>query len=133
MTAFDGPGGRVLQRGQVPRSNARELWGALPRGVRRQVVTAARSGRGWTDRRVAAVAVGWAWQVLGAPGARRRPGLDEALRYVLDAVMRTGPGATAGVDVLDGSPDHDVNPLVRHWARRIEAANPVRDTADEGR
>ncbi|WP_030238182.1 hypothetical protein [Streptomyces sp. NRRL S-350] len=116
----------MLQRGQVPRSNARELWGALPRTVRRELIAAARRGRGWDDRRVAAVAVGWAWQVLGTPEGRRRPGLGERLRYVLAAVLSTGPGATAGVDVLDGSPDHDANPLVRHWARQVEAANPVR-------
>ncbi|MEU9040503.1 MULTISPECIES: hypothetical protein [unclassified Kitasatospora] len=109
----------------MPRSNARELWGALPRSVRRQVIAEARRGRAWEDRRVAAVAVGWAWQVLGTPDARRRD-LGALLGYLLNAVMSAGPGATAGVDILDGSPDHDANPLVRRWARRVEAANPVR-------
>ncbi len=117
----------MLQRRQVPRSNARELWGALPRDVRRRVVAAAGRGQGWADRRVAAVAVGWAWQVLGTPEARRRPDLGERLRYLLSAVMSTGPGATAGVDVFDGSPEHDANPLVRRRARQVEAANPVRE------
>ncbi|MFJ8621364.1 hypothetical protein ACIRD3_00790 [Kitasatospora sp. NPDC093550] len=32
----------------------------------------------------------------------------------------------AGLGVLDGSPEHDADPLVRHWARRVEAADPVR-------
>jgi hypothetical protein len=115
----------MLKRGSVPRSNARELWRALPRGVRRRVIAAARQGRAWEDRRVAAVAVGWAWQVLGAPEARRRPDRGESLRYALTVVMSAGPGTTAGVDILDGSPEHDAHPLVRRWARRVEAANPV--------
>jgi hypothetical protein len=115
----------VLLRERVPKGPvARDVWGGLPRKVRRQVVREAGRGRVYEDERVAAIAVGWAWQVLGPPEARVRVGLLDRLLFILDVVTTTA-GSKLGVDVLDGSAGWDNNPYVRGRAKRIEAANPV--------
>jgi hypothetical protein len=46
--------------------------------------------------------VGWAWQVLGPPGTRRRPSILDRLLFVLDVLTITA-GSTIGVDIFDGS------------------------------
>ncbi|HEU5354814.1 MAG TPA: hypothetical protein VFU65_10150 [Actinocrinis sp.] len=72
---------------------------------------------------MAVLAVGWAWEVLGPPDRRRRVSILDRLVFLIDAVTASGGVGTIGVDVFDGSSQHDDNPYVRRIARRVEAAN----------
>jgi hypothetical protein len=100
------------------------MWGELPRKVRRDVIREASKGRAYEDEYVAGIAVSWAWQVLGPPGARVKASMGSRLSFIFEVVTTT-PGSNIGVDVLDGSKRWDGNPYVRSRAKRIDAANPV--------
>lgn len=114
----------MLSHADIPQGPVvRTDWSSLPKAVRRDVIKRARRGRECDDRRVAALAVGWAWQVLGSPGRRRTSFVDLLVFLVEAAMTATGGVGTVGVDVFDGSPQHDGNPFVRRIARRVEAAN----------
>ncbi|MDH6109768.1 hypothetical protein P3T36_005431 [Kitasatospora sp. MAP12-15] len=116
----------MLLRERIPvGGSARVWWGELPRKERLRVISEARHSRAYDDQRVAAIAVGWAWQVLGPPETRRKPSLERLL-FILD-VLTTTAGSTTGVDIFDGSATWDSNPYVRSRAKRIESANPVTD------
>jgi hypothetical protein len=107
----------------VPRDDhARDEWSALTPQTRKSVIRDARRGKAANDERVSEIAVGWAWVVLGAPGARRRVSIADRLLFVFDVIMTT-PGSNVGMNILDGSARYDKQPWVRHVARRIERAN----------
>jgi len=73
---------------------------------------------------VAALAVGWSWEVLGPPWARDKVGVVAQIIDFVDAAM-TGAGNVFRGDVFDGREQNDYNFYVRYVARRIEKANPV--------
>ncbi|WP_146259269.1 hypothetical protein [Streptomyces tateyamensis] len=102
---------------------ARELWKLLPAKARRQTFKSARRRQPISDPETAALAVGWARQVLGGPGRRPARVLDQ-LGYVFMAFITT-PSVFAPLDVFDGDEKHDLNPYVRWLARQIEKTNPV--------
>jgi hypothetical protein len=115
----------MLSRNDVPRGRiARDLWGELPSRVRRDVIHEAGSGRPYADPRIAAIAVGWAWEVLGRPEARRNVGIVKQLSGLLLSAP-VGAGDVAGSDIYDGETWHDESPVVRRAARNVEAANPL--------
>ncbi|MDH6133996.1 hypothetical protein P3T37_003395 [Kitasatospora sp. MAA4] len=115
----------MLLRERIPvGGSARDMWGELPKKERLRVISEARHSRAYDDQRVAAIAVGWAWQVLGPPETRRKPSTWERLLFILD-VLTTTAGSSTGVDIFDGSATRDSNPYVRSRAKLIEAANPV--------
>ncbi|WP_370082070.1 hypothetical protein, partial [Streptacidiphilus sp. MAP12-16] len=61
----------------------------MPKKERLRVISEAEHGRAYDDQRVAAIAVGWAWQFLGPPETRRRPSILERLLFVLDVLTTT--------------------------------------------
>ena len=115
----------MLSQAEIPQGPVvRTQWASLPKAVRREVIKQARRGQAWEDRHVAALAVGWAWEVLGSPDQRRRVSVVDRLVFLIEAAMTASGGvSTVGVDVFDGSPRHDDNPYVQRIARRVEAAN----------
>ena len=115
----------MLSRNQIPRgSAARQPWGRLSKSIRKSVIKEARRGRGYPDSKVAALAVGWSWEVLGPPWARDKAGFVAQIVDFVDAAM-LGAGNLYRGDVLDGREQNDNNLYVRYVARRIEKANPV--------
>ena len=82
-------------------------------------------GRALDDPAVTRVAVGWAWEILGPPGARRRLSAVQVIGFVIDLITSSWPGINLKQDIFDGKPAYDTNPSVRGMAKRIEAANPV--------
>ncbi|MFC1413079.1 hypothetical protein ACEZCY_09195 [Streptacidiphilus sp. N1-12] len=93
---------------------ARQRWGALGRKQRRRIVRNAKKGIACDDPVTAAIALGWAWAVLGAPERRRRfDWLD---------FLTPGPNP-AFVDVYDGSRMFDTYRYVRRAAKNIDAVH----------
>jgi len=90
------------------------------------IINEAGRGRAVADERLAATAVGWAWEILGDPEHRR-----EVSRWTVIFDFMTGlalgVGNAARPDIYDGSQSHDLNPFVRSSAREVEKANLVSD------
>lgn len=108
----------ITESDAIPRGDdASRQWIALGYPGIREVIKSARQGRRIEDQRVAAVAVGWAWTVLGEPGNRTRLRWWQALYGVADGV-----GHGVG-DVFDGGEDRRFNLYVRWIARRVERFN----------
>ena len=68
------------------------------------------------EARVAGIAVGWAWAVLGPPGARIAAGfLDQAMHLLVDAMA--GTSRLFEGDWCGGNRYHDAHPYVVRAAR----------------
>ncbi|WP_035841473.1 hypothetical protein [Kitasatospora azatica] len=118
----------MLSEQEITRGHlARVRWRQLPVDTRRQVLRQARRGRPIADPNVAAVAVGWAWQVLGEPGPSRPKKRLQGLWFLAEVFMAATGGArpTNATALIDGDEEHDANLYVRWLARQIERANPV--------
>jgi hypothetical protein len=104
---------------------ARERWQRLPRKVQDRVVKSARRGEPYPDPEVAALAVGWAWAVLGRPGDRRPVSAVRRFYAFASALIEGGggPGMNVGSTVFNGDPEWDALPAVRKAAERVEAVN----------
>jgi hypothetical protein len=108
----------ITESDAIPRGDdASHQWIALGYPGIREVIKSARQGRRIEDQCVAAVAVGWAWTMLGEPGSRTRLRWWQALYGVADGV-----GHGVG-DVFDGGEDRRFNLYVRWIARRVERFN----------
>jgi hypothetical protein len=116
----------------IPRDSlARYRWAVSGPQARTEVLRLAEAGRAHPDPAVAAVAVGWAWEVLGPPWARRARSpcgyAASVLWSVIDAAALTGPvrdpQAPPASWRYDGDPRQDRDRRVRRAARRVEAAN----------
>lgn len=104
--------------------NARQRWAQLPKEKRRQAIKSARKNEPVADQRVAKIALGWAWAVLGRPDARKKVSkFAIAVDLIGNLLTPEGKGSFRRVDIYDGARHHDLNIMVRLAARRLEKAN----------
>jgi hypothetical protein len=95
----------------------------VPWDVRRGLLRAARRGDAYGDSVVAGIAIGWAWEVIGPPWARReKNGAPEGLAADVGVLLLTGALALRPC-VLNGAADHDRTLLVRTAAGLVESSN----------
>lgn len=95
---------------------ARRRWQRLNNETQRRIVKAARQGRPVPEGQAEAVALGWAWVIIGPPWARRR---NRWYQYVWMAID-TGGDRSSNEFALAGHPSHDLVPKVRRAARDVE-------------
>ena len=95
---------------------ARRCWQRLTDETRRRIIRAAGQGRPIPEGQTEAVALGWAWVIIGPPWARRR---NRWYQYVRMAVA-TGGDRSPNEYAMAGYPSHDLVPKVRRAARNVE-------------
>jgi hypothetical protein len=95
---------------------ARERWKRLGEGTHRRIIKAARHRRAIPEGQADAVALGWAWVILGPPWDRRRTRWYQYATMALD----TGGNRLADWSYMAGDPRYDLVPKVRSTARVVE-------------
>ena len=95
---------------------ARKRWQRLDGETLRKIIKAARRGTPIPEGQADAVALGWAWIVLGPPWERRRNRWHHyALTVLGNFGDRSGPWRC-----LEGDAQYDLVPMVRSTARVVE-------------
>lgn len=113
--------------------HARQRWAQLPKADRKEIIRRARKNEPIPDRRLAEIALGWAWAVLGPPGARKKVSKGKlAVELIADLMTPEGKGSFKRVDIFDGARHHDLNLVVRRAARQVERANAPADQRAQG-